>query len=82
MSVCLLCVCITLCVGKTAFLWSSGQSFWLQIQRSRFDSRGLSPRANYTDRQPLIGEISANLCGYRGRRMVSAADPYGRILGL
>jgi hypothetical protein len=26
-----------LAVGERPFLWSSGQSFWLQIQSSRFD---------------------------------------------
>jgi hypothetical protein len=25
--------------------------------------RGRSPQANYTDRPPLVGEVSANLCG-------------------
>jgi hypothetical protein len=26
--------------------------------------RGLSPRANYTDRAPpIVGEVSANFCG-------------------
>jgi hypothetical protein len=25
--------------------------------------RGFSPQANYTDRPPLIGEVSANFCG-------------------
>jgi hypothetical protein len=28
-----------------------------------------------TERPPLVGEVSGNFCGYRGCRMVSAADP-------
>jgi hypothetical protein len=32
-----------------------------------------------TERPPLVGKIIANFCGYRCR-VVSAADPYGRIL--
>jgi hypothetical protein len=28
--------------------------------------RGLSPRANYTDRLPPVGEVSANVCSQRG----------------
>jgi hypothetical protein len=33
-----------------------------------------------TERPPFVGEISANLAD-RGCRVVSSADPYGRILG-
>jgi hypothetical protein len=29
---------------------------------------------------PIVGEVSANFCGYRCS-VVSAADPYGRNLG-
>jgi hypothetical protein len=43
--------------------------------------RGLSPRANYTERPPLVGEVSGNFCGVRGCDVVSVTDPYGRILG-
>jgi hypothetical protein len=28
--------------------------------------RGLSPLENYTDWQPLVGEVSANFCGLEG----------------
>jgi hypothetical protein len=28
-----------------------------------FFFHGLSPRANYTERPPLVGEVIANLCG-------------------
>jgi hypothetical protein len=34
-----------------------------------------------TERQPLVGEISANLLRIVGCRVVSAADPYDRNLG-
>jgi hypothetical protein len=30
---------------------------------SKTKLRGLSPQANYTERPPLVGEDSANLCG-------------------
>jgi hypothetical protein len=35
---------------------------------------------NYTDRSPLVSELSAKYAD-RGRHVVSVADPYGRILG-
>jgi hypothetical protein len=38
---------------------------------SKTELRGLSPLANYTDRPPLVGEVSANFCGLtvpRGQR--------------
>jgi hypothetical protein len=31
-----------------------------------------------TERPPLVGEISANLCGYRGRCVVSTMNSHGR----
>jgi hypothetical protein len=34
-----------------------------------------------TERPPLVGEVSANFCGWMGYCMVSITDPYGRILG-
>jgi hypothetical protein len=34
-----------------------------------------------TERPPLVSEVSAILCGWRGCRVVSVADPYGRNLG-
>jgi hypothetical protein len=34
-----------------------------------------------SERPPLVGEVSANFCGYRDCRVVSVADPYGRNLG-
>jgi hypothetical protein len=34
-----------------------------------------------TERPPLVDEVSANLLWIEGCRAVSAADPYGRILG-
>jgi hypothetical protein len=43
--------------------------------------RGLSPQANYTERPPLVGEVSVNFFADRGCRVVSAMDPHGRILG-
>jgi hypothetical protein len=33
-----------------------------------------------TERPPLVGEVTANFCGYRCC-VVSATDPYGHILG-
>jgi hypothetical protein len=43
--------------------------------------RGLSPRANYTDRATaIVGEVSVEFAD-RGCRVVSATDPHGRILG-
>jgi hypothetical protein len=42
---------------------------------------GLSPRANYTDRQLLVGEVTANFFADRGCHVASVTDPYGRILG-
>jgi hypothetical protein len=43
--------------------------------------RGLNPRSNYTERPPLVGDVSANFCGW-GCHMVSVTDSYGRIIGL
>jgi hypothetical protein len=43
-------------------------------------TRGLSPRANYTDRPPIVGEVSAKFAD-RGCYVVSVTDPYGGILG-
>jgi hypothetical protein len=37
-------------------------------------------RTTPPDRQPLVGEVSANYCR-EGYRVVSAADPQGRNLG-
>jgi hypothetical protein len=37
--------------------------------------RGLSPRANYTERPPVVGEDSANFLLIEGCRVVSAMDP-------
>jgi hypothetical protein len=34
-----------------------------------------------TERPPLVDEVSANFFADRGYRVVSAADPHGRILG-
>jgi hypothetical protein len=34
-----------------------------------------------TERPPLVGEVSAKPFADRGCRVVSAADPHGRILG-
>jgi hypothetical protein len=34
-----------------------------------------------TERQPLVGNVSANLLRIEGCHMVSVTDPYGRILG-
>jgi hypothetical protein len=34
-----------------------------------------------TERSPLVREVSDNFCGYRGCRVVSSEDPYGRNLG-
>jgi hypothetical protein len=31
-----------------------------------------------TERPPLVGEVNADVCRYRGCRAVSEADPYGR----
>jgi hypothetical protein len=43
--------------------------------------RGLSPRANYTDRATAACRPSnCQLFADRGRYMVSLTDPYGRIL--
>jgi CBS-domain-containing membrane protein len=45
--------------------------------------RGLSPRANYTDR-PSDRRLSAELLPIfadRGFHVVSVTDPYGRIIG-
>jgi hypothetical protein len=40
---------------------------------------GLSPQANYTERPPLVSEVSAKYAG-RGCHVVSVTDPYGRSL--
>jgi len=37
-----------------------------QISGKKKNLRGLSPRANYTDRAAAAGQRSANFCGYRG----------------
>jgi hypothetical protein len=34
------------------------------------------------ERQPLAGEVSVNFCGYKGCRVVSATELYGRNLGI
>jgi hypothetical protein len=43
--------------------------------------RGLSPRANYTERPPLVGEAIANFCGYRVTRgeRDGTLRPYSRF---
>jgi hypothetical protein len=41
----------------------------------------LCERTVPTERPPLVGEINANFCGYRGVRVVSAVDPYSHNLG-
>jgi hypothetical protein len=33
-----------------------------------------------TERRPLVGEVSANFCGYRVSRVVSTTDPHGHFL--
>jgi hypothetical protein len=38
-------------------------------------------RTTPTEWPPLVGEVSANFWGIGGCRVVSAADPYGHILG-
>jgi hypothetical protein len=38
-------------------------------------------RTKPTDRLLLVGEVSANFCGYRVSCGLSATDPHGRILG-
>jgi hypothetical protein len=44
--------------------------------------RDLSPRTNLPTKQaPLVGEVNANFLQIEGCRVVSAANPYGRILG-
>jgi hypothetical protein len=42
---------------------------------------GFSPQANYTERPPLVGEVSANFFVYRGCRVVSDTDSHGCNLG-
>jgi hypothetical protein len=45
-------------------------------------NRGVSPRANYTDkRPPLVGEVSAKIFADRRCHVVGVTNPYGRILG-
>jgi hypothetical protein len=34
-----------------------------------------------TEIPPLVGEVSANFCGWMGCSVVSAAETYGRNLG-
>jgi hypothetical protein len=34
-----------------------------------------------TERPPLVGEVSANFCGWRVRHVVIVTDLYGRIVG-
>jgi hypothetical protein len=41
---------------------------------------GLSPRANYTERLPLVGEVIANFFAEKMRHVVSVTDPYCCIL--
>jgi CBS-domain-containing membrane protein len=41
---------------------------------------GLSPRVNYTDQAPLIGEVMPTFAD-RGCHVVNVTDSYGRILG-
>jgi hypothetical protein len=44
--------------------------------------RGLSPRANYTDRETAVCRRSkCQLCADIGCHVVTGTDPYGRILG-
>jgi hypothetical protein len=51
----------------------------LTFYQTTEELRGLSPRANYTDR--TIGEVSANSFADRWCHVVSVTDPYGRIFG-
>jgi hypothetical protein len=46
--------------------------------KTKLNSVAFSPQANYTERPPLVGEVSANFSANRGCRVVSAADPPGR----
>jgi hypothetical protein len=41
----------------------------------------VSERTIPTERQPLVGEVSANFCGLEGCRVVSVTDPWGGIRG-
>jgi hypothetical protein len=52
----------------------------LTLTKTKNELRDLSPRANYTDRATLFGEVSVNFFD-REYLMVSATDPHGRILG-
>jgi hypothetical protein len=36
---------------------------YIYLARLHSKLRGLSPRANYSERPPLVGEVSANFCG-------------------
>jgi hypothetical protein len=71
--------------ANTRCRWDSGgvcaQRKWApQMEGSPADFtqlRGLSPRANLTDRATKLVTTSAD----RGCNVVSATDPYGRILG-
>jgi hypothetical protein len=40
-----------------------GKSNGNSIHNTKNKLRGLSPGANYTERPPLVGEASANVCG-------------------
>jgi hypothetical protein len=62
-------------------LWSSGQSSWLQIQRSG-SVASVRERSIPTERPPFVGERLVPSFEDRGCRVVNAADPYSLILGL
>jgi hypothetical protein len=53
-----------------------------EMQKKKKKNRGLSPRANYTDRATAACRRSdCQLFADRGCYMVSVTDPYSRILG-
>jgi hypothetical protein len=55
---------------------------YLLTKKTKTKLHGLSPRANYTDRETAAcRRIDCRLFADRGCHVVSVTDPYGRILG-
>jgi hypothetical protein len=61
-------------------LWSSDERSWLQIQRSRFDSRPEYAKELYRSSDCRLATKLVQTFADRGCHVVSVTDTYGRIL--
>jgi hypothetical protein len=73
--------CLNYCVKYHFCYFSAGFQINAEVRSEAShlnrNSVAFSPQANYTERPPLVGEVSANFCIYRCR-VVNATDHPGR----